>query len=112
MAGVQTNDSPRGAQWEIHLAQGFGDRAARLAGGVGDVAEGDAGINDTPHGFDGARYGLVPDVERPVEVHEEALHVHLPVALCPGKLSDNSRMSVIEGKRTPRFRGLCYDPVD
>ena len=52
-------------------------------------------------GFDGAWYRLVSNIERPVEVHKEALYVHPPVTLSTGKLPNDSQRSVIRGKRTP-----------
>src|SRR5215210_8194750 len=52
---------------------------ARLAGGVGDVADGEAGGPEPLYGLAGALDGLLPDVERPVQVHQQPLEMHVPI---------------------------------
>src|SRR3712207_7993118 len=49
---------------------------ARLPGSVGYVSNGDAGSPEPANGLVGALHGLVPDVERPVQVYQQPPGTH------------------------------------
>src|SRR5918995_5982012 len=51
--------------------------SARLPGGVGDVAEREARSLEPFYGLAGALDRLIPDVERPVQVHQQPLEMHV-----------------------------------
>src|ERR687885_95249 len=61
---------------ESHITKPSNNLPARLAGGVGNVSIGDAGIFQAREGLTRALYRFVSGIERPVKVQEQALHVH------------------------------------
>jgi hypothetical protein len=52
---------------------------ARLSGGVGHITNGDPGSPEPADGLPGALHGLVPDVERPVQVYQQPPYPHAPM---------------------------------
>ena len=70
---------------EAQRAKVLAHSQARLAGGVRDVAQGEAGSLKPFDSLAGALDRLVADVERPVQVHQKSHDMHAPmIASTPG----------------------------